>query len=245
MIVLSDGADAGKLATQVVGPSLTQNYQFEIQLSASGEYFNNQLPATFLGTQMFPQLGGTFNMYSLVYPGGLSPNTTDSRFKLLLSNTAYPPEQATTVSSLAGSTTIVADNNSFSPVPAFVSSSPRTLSSLTTYAYFVWDYRTQGIAVNVCEGASINVVCCKECFDADQYINTNVTYNAYGGYGICDSSYNLVIYRSSSTLIVGSKLMLNVGATIPAPPGWYKVYDGANKVAQVGTLGVISLIQNC
>jgi len=245
MIVLSDGADAGKLATQVVGPSLTQNYQFEIQLSASGEYFNNQLPATFLGTQMFPQLGGTLNMYSLVYPGGLSPNTTDSRFKLLLSNTAYPPEQATTVSSLAGSTTLVADNNSFSPLPAFVSSSPRTLSSLTTYAYFVWDYRTQGIAVNVCEGASINVVCCQSCFDPDQYINTNVTYNAYGGYGICDSSYNLVIYRSSNTLIVGSKLMLDVGATIPAPPGWYKVYDGANKVAQVGALGVISLIQNC
>ena len=245
MIVLSDGADAGKLATQVVGPSLTQNYQFEIQLSASGEYFNNQLPATFLGAQMFPQPGGTLNMYSLVYPGGLSPNTTDSRFKLLLSNTAYPPEQATTVSSLAGSTTLVADNNSFSPLPAFVSSSPRTLSSLTTYAYFVWDYRTQGIAVNVCEGASINVVCCKTCFDADQYIYTNVTYNAYGGYGICDSSYNLVIYRSSNTLIAGSKLMLDVGATIPAPPGWYKVYDGANKVAQVGALGVISLIQNC
>jgi hypothetical protein len=245
MIVLSDGADAGKLATQVTGPSLIQNYQFEIQLGSSGEYFS-QLPSTFFGTQMLPLIGGNVNMYSLVYPGGFSPNTSDSRFKILLSNTLYGTGQGALVSSLAGGGSFITpDNNSFSPVPAFVNVSTLTFSSTPNYVYFIWDYRTQGLAVNLCEGASINVACCKACSDADQYINTNVTYDAYGGYGICSSSYNLVIYRSSATLIVGSKLMLNVGATIPAPPGWYKVYDGANKVAQVGALGVISLIQNC
>ena len=246
MIVLSDGADAGRLATQVVGSSLTQNYQFEIQLGATGEYFNDQLPPTFIGTQMFPLLGGTLKMHSLAYPGGLSPNTTDSRFKLLLSNTLYTPGSGAAVSTAAGAgSTIVADNDSFSPIPAFVNASTITLGSATTYAYFVWDYRTQGIAVNLCEGASINVACCKGCTEADQYINTNVTYSAYGGYGICGSSYNLVIYRSSATLIVGSKLMLDVGATMPAPPGWYKVEDGSDNVAQVGPMGVISLIQVC
>jgi hypothetical protein len=246
MVVLSDGADAGKMATQVVGPSLIRNYQFETQLSGSGEYIDHLDPTQF-GSEMLPDsVGGTFNMHTIVRTNGFSPNVTDTRFKLLLSNTLYGVGQGSLISSLAGqSRTIVADNNSFSPSPSFVSATTLTLSSLPAYAYYVWDYRKSGIAINLCEGASSNLACCGTCNDSCVYINTNAAYSAYGGYGICSSLYNLVIYRSSSTVVVGSKFMLNMSATIPALPGWYKFYDGSDKVAQVGSLGSVLLVQPC
>lgn len=246
MVVLSDGSDAGKMATQVVGPSLIRNYQFETQLSGSGEYINH-LPLTQFGSEMLPNsVGGTFNMHTIVRTNGFSPNVTDTRFKLLLTDTLYSQGQGPLISSLAGQTrTIVADNNSFSPNPSFVSTTSLTVSSLPLYAYYVWDYRKSGIAINLCEGASLNLVCCGNCSDPCVYINTNAAYGAYEGYGICSSIYNLVIYRSSSTVVVGSKFMLNMSATIPALPGWYKFYDGSDKVAQVGSLGSVLLVQTC
>lgn len=247
MLILNDGSDAGKMATQIVGPSLIQNYQFEAQLNSIGEQFFVLSP-TQLGTQMLPTIGGNFDMYTAVYPSGFSPNTTDSRFKFLSSNTLYGAGQGPTVSGLATSRTLVADNNSFSPIPAFKSNSSITYSTNLAYAYFVWDYRTQGISIDLCESASLNEVCCAGCGFACPYMNTNAAYSAYAGFGICNSQYNLVIYRSANTLAVNDKLMLNPAATIPAPPGWYKVFDGAGgngKVAQVGALGVISLIQTC
>lgn len=247
MLILNNPSDAGKMATQIVGPSLIQNYQFELQLNSAGEQFFVLSP-TQLGTQMLPSIGGNFNMYTAVYPSGFSPNTTDSRFKFLSSNTLYGAGQGPTVSSLATSRTLVADNNSFSPIPAFKSNSSITYSTNLTYAYFVWDYRTQGISIDLCESASLNGVCCAGCGFACPYRSTNAAYSAYAGFGICASQYNLVIYRSADTLAVNDKLMLNPAATIPAPPGWYKVFDGAGgngKVAQVGALGVISLIQTC
>lgn len=249
MIILSDPSDAGKVATQIVGPLLIQNYQFQTQLSSSGEYFAI-LPSTQLGTNMFPDANGDFSMYTEVQPAGFTPNSVDSRFRLLLSNTAYTQGQGATVAAQAiisgQNKTLAVDNNSFSPNPAFISSvGPFSLSSTTNYAYFVWDYRKAGIAIDLCQGATLNLACCGSCNDICQYRITNAVYDAYLGYGICGYQYNLVIYRSSNTLIVGSKLMLNMNATLPAPPGWYRVYDGSNKVAQVGSLGTITLIQNC
>ena len=141
--------------------------------------------------------------------------------------------------------TLTADNNSFYPSPSFKSSTSLTLTPLRIYAYFVWDYRKDGRAVGLCAGASVNLACCGTCSDSCGYINTNAAYSAYAGFSICSLTYNLVIYREVNTLIAGGKLMLDMAATIPAPPGWYKIYDGADKVAQVGSLGTVTLIQSC
>ncbi len=177
---------------------------------------------------------------------GLSPDTGDSRFKLLLSDTLYGAGQGATISSLAGAgTSLTVDNNSFYPNPSFKSSTPFTLTPLRIYAYFVWDYRKAGRAVGLCEGASVNLACCGACADSCSYIHTNAAYSAYAGFAVCSLTYNLVIYRELNTLIVGRKLTLDMAATIPAPPGWYKIYDGADKVAQVGSLGIVTSIQAC
>lgn len=248
MVVLSDGSDAGKTATQVVGPSLVQNYRFDVQLGISGEYIS-QLNSTPFGVEMLPSaVGGSLNMYTVTVDPteGFSPYVGDSRFKLLLSDTLYGAGQGATISSLAGAgVTLTADNNSFYPSPSFKSSTPLTLTPLRIYAYFVWDYRKEGRAVGLCAGASVNLACCGTCSDSCGYINTNAAYSAYAGFSICSLTYNLVIYREVNTLIAGGKLMLDMAATIPAPPGWYKVYDGADKVAQVGLLGTVTLIQSC